>query len=496
MHVLDAIGRSLADGGGMFWQTLWALVLGFGLSGAVQAFVSRAQMQRALGSHRPAATARAGFFGAISSSCSYAASALAKTLFARGADFTAAQAFMFASTNLVAELGIVLWLLIGWQFAAAEFAGGVLMIALLSVALPRVISPQEQARARAALAGGTPGADGAHAGHGGTEPQREPGSGPGRIRSLAGWSDAAGYTISDLAMLRKELVIGFAVAGFADAAVPVSFWRSLFLTGHGFWSVLENVILGPFLAVISFVCSIGNVPLAAALWTGGITFGGTIAFVFADLITLPLLLIYRRYYGTRLTLKLLAVFWATMSTAGLATEYLFTSAGIAPAASARHAVTGQGVWGWNYTAFLNIAALAALAGLYWLYRNRARFGGGTGYARDPVCGMQVQVAHAPATARLDGTVYYFCSDHCQHRFTASPAPYAGSGPAASPQGTEHAGADTGQAADRVTDPVCGMPVPVPDAQFTAERDGIRYVFCGPACKSHFTAGAAEPARHH
>jgi YHS domain-containing protein/uncharacterized membrane protein YraQ (UPF0718 family) len=523
MHVLDTIGRSLADGGGMFWQTLWALVLGFGLSGAVQAFVSRAEMQRALGDHRPITIVRAGFFGAISSSCSYAASALAKTLFARGADFTAAQAFMFASTNLVAELGIVLWLLIGWQFAAAEFIGGTLMIALLALVLPLVMSPQQQEAARAALVGET-GRDASHghAGHGDVEPGPEPASWRRRIRSLAGWSDAAGYTISDLTMLRRELVIGFVVAGFADAAVPVSFWRSLFLTGHGFWSAAENVILGLFLAVISFVCSIGNVPLAAALWTGGITFGGTIAFVFADLITLPLLLIYRRYYGTRLTLKLLAVFWATMSTAGLATEYLFTWAGIAPAAGARHAVTGQDVWGWNYTTFLNIAALAAFAGLYWLYRNRERFGGGTGYATDPVCGMQVQVAHAPATARRDGSTYYFCSDHCQHRFTGSPGRYTGQGPAAPAPGTEHAGAGAGRAADSVADPVhfcsegcarqfatdplavlteasdrvCGMPVHVPDAQFTAPRDGVRYVFCGPGCRDHFAARAAETARRH
>jgi uncharacterized protein len=487
MHVLDVIGRSLAGGGGMFWQTLWALVAGFGLSGAVQAFVSRAQMQRALGDHRPATIARAGFFGAISSSCSYAASALAKTLFLRGADFTAAQAFMFASTNLVAELGIVLWLLIGWQFAAAEFAGGALMIALLSLVLPRVISPGEQEAARAALARGAPGgADDDHPGHGDMEPRHEPASWRGRIRSLAGWSDAAGYTISDLTMLRKELVIGFAVAGFADAAVPASFWRSLFVTGHGFWSVLENVILGPFLAVISFVCSIGNVPLAAALWTGGIAFGGTIAFVFADLITLPLLLIYRRYYGTRLTLRLLAVFWATMSTAGLVTEYLFTWAGIAPAAGARHTVTGQDVWGWNYTAFLNIAALAAFAGLYWLYRNRARFGGGAGYARDPVCGMQVRAAHAPATASFDSTVYYFCSDHCRHRFTASPARYTGAGPAADARATGHAGTDTGHAAGSVTDAVCGMTVdPAAAAAHAA---------CGSGCRDHFTAGADEPTR--
>jgi uncharacterized membrane protein YraQ (UPF0718 family) len=169
----------------------------------------------------------------------------------------------------------------------------------------------------------------------------------------------------------------------ADAAVPVSFRQSLFITGHGFWSALENVLIGPFLAIISFVCSIGNVPLAAALWAGGITFGGTIAFVFADLITLPLLLIYRRYYGTRLTLRLLAVFWATMSTAGLATEYLFRAAGIAPRAAGRPGPAALDPWGWNYTTILDIAAFA---GLYFLYRNRDRLGGGAGYAKDPVCG--------------------------------------------------------------------------------------------------------------
>jgi uncharacterized protein len=484
MHVLDMIGRSLADGGGMFWQTLWALVLGFGISGAVQAFVSRTEMQRALGDHRPATMVRAGFFGAISSSCSYAASALAKTLFARGADFTAAQAFMFASTNLVVELGIVLWLLIGWQFAAAEFIGGALMIALLALVLPRVIPAAAQEAARDSLSGG----DDPHAGHGDSQDGHASGSWRTRIRSLAGWSDAAGYTISDLTMLRKELVVGFVVAGFADAAVPVSFWRSLFLTGHGFWSVLENVILGPFLAVISFVCSIGNVPLAAALWSGGITFGGTIAFVFADLITLPLLLIYRRYYGTRLTVRLLAVFWATMSTAGLVTEYLFTWAGIAPAGgAARHGSIGQDVWAWNYTTFLNIAALAAFGGLYWLYRNRERFGGGAGYAKDPVCGMQVQVAHAPATARYDGTTYYFCSDHCEHRFSASPDRYAGA-EAAGAHEAGHAGADVSQAAgERATDPVCGMTVDPATAPAHADYAGRTYHFCGEGCARHFAA---------
>src|ERR1039457_5782715 len=385
MGVLDTIGRSLADGTGMFWQTLWALVLGFGLSGAVQAFVSRAEMQRALGDHRPVTIAKAGFFGAISSSCSYAASALAKTLFARGADFAAAQAFMFASTNLVLELGIVLWLLIGWQFAAAEFISGAIMIALLALVLPRIVPPAQQAAARDALTGPGVSDDGPPAaGHG--EPTAHTSSSwRTRVRSVSGWADAAGYTISDLTMLRKELIIGFVVAGFADAAVPVSFWRSLFLTGHGFWSVLENVILGPFLAIISFVCSIGNVPLAAALWSGGIAFGGTIAFVFADLITLPLLLIYRKFYGTALTVRLLVVFWATMSAAGLITEYLFSAAGIAPAPAraAGRGMIGRDVWAWNYTTVLDIVALAAFAVLYWLYRSRERFGAGDGYAKGP-----------------------------------------------------------------------------------------------------------------
>src|SRR5881409_2980320 len=143
MAFWHGVGHGADEAFFMFWDTLWALVLGFALSGAVQAFVSRGEMQRALGDHRPRTIAKAGFFGMVSSSCSYAASALAKTLFARGADFTASQAFMFASTNLVLELGIVLWLLIGWEFAAAEFVGGAMMIVLLAVVVPRVVSDPE-----------------------------------------------------------------------------------------------------------------------------------------------------------------------------------------------------------------------------------------------------------------------------------------------------------------------------------------------------------------
>ncbi len=417
MGVVSAVGDSLYEAFSMFWETLWALVLGFGLSGAVQAFVSRGQMQAALGDHRPATVGKASFLGMVSSSCSYAAAALAKSLFARGADFTASMVFMFASTNLVVELGIVLWLLIGWQFALAEFVGGAIMIVLLAVALPRVIPARWLERARTQLNGGTQDEHGGHDHHGmgEDEPQQERLPVRERLRSRAGWSDAAGYTISDLTMLRKELVIGFVVAGFATVLIPTWVWQSLFLTGHGFWSSLENAVLGPLLAILAFVCSVGNVPLAAALWVGGISFGGVIAFVFADLITLPLLLIYRKYYGGRLTLRLLVVFWAVMSAAGLAVEYLFAPLGLIPT-TRPPMVAMEGV-AFNYTTILNIVALAGFAVLYWLYRTRDQHGGGVGYAKDPTCGMQVDTSAAPATTVRDGRRYYFCSDRCHDAFT-------------------------------------------------------------------------------
>ena len=418
MGVVSAVGDSLYEAFSMFWETLWALVLGFGLSGAVQAFVSRGQMQAALGDHRPGTVGKASFLGMVSSSCSYAAAALAKSLFARGADFTASMVFMFASTNLVVELGIVLWLLIGWQFAAAEFVGGALMIVLLTIILPRVIPRRWIEDSRTRLNGDTNDEHGGHEHHdmGEDEPEQQRRPVRERMRSRAGWSDAASYTISDLTMLRKELVIGFLVAGFATVLVPVGVWQSLFITGHGFWSSLENALLGPLLAILAFVCSVGNVPLAAALWVGGISFGGVIAFVFADLITLPLLLIYRKYYGGRLTLRLLAVFWAIMSAAGLAVEYLFAPLGLIPSTRPR-LVAMEGV-AWNYTTILNIVALAGFAVLYWLYRTRERHGGGVGYAKDPVCGMQVDTSAAPASTERDGQRYYFCSDRCHDAFTA------------------------------------------------------------------------------
>jgi uncharacterized protein len=381
----------------------------------VQAFVSRDAMRRRLGDHRVPAVLRASGYGMVSSSCSYAASAMANSLFAKGADFIAAMVFMFASTNLVIELGIVLVVLMGWQFAVSEFVGGFIMIALLAsfgalwLRGRLVVQARERVQAMEE--------DGSEHQHGGAATDAD-GRLPlkVRLRSVPDWTDSATYTMSDLTMLRRELVIGYTVAGFLAVLVPTSVWQAVFITGHGFWTSVENAIVGPFIAIISFVCSIGNVPLAAALWSGGISFGGVIAFIFADLIAFPLLLIYRRYYGTRLMLRMLAVFWVLMSTAGLLTELLFRAAGLVP--TMRPTTIAPAHFSWNYTTYLNLIFLVLFGVLYWLYRNRERLGGGDRYARDPVCGMQVEKAHAPASRLHAGQRQYFCSDHCAQRFDA------------------------------------------------------------------------------
>jgi uncharacterized protein len=402
---LSDIGASLREAFFMFWETLWALILGFTLSGAVQAFASKDEMQRVLGDHRPGAVARASGLGMVSSSCSYAASAMAKSLFQKGADFVSAMVFMFASTNLVVELGIVLVVLMGWQFAAAEFVGGPIMIVLLVLTSGFVLRGTLVARARARLVRD----DESHHDHAlERTPWRQ------KLKSRAGWSDAAGYTIADITMLRKELVIGYTVAGFLTVLVPTHVWSAVFVEGHGFWTSLQNVLIGPLIACVSFVCSIGNVPMAAALWQGGISFGGVISFIFGDLIALPLLLVYRRYYGTRLSARLFVWFYLVMAAAGLLVEGLFWAFGAIPAASTGPIVTTH--FAWNYTTFLNIAFLLVFAIIYWLYRTRSRSGLDLAYAIDPVCSMQVEKANAPAHVVHDGNDVWFCSDRCRERY--------------------------------------------------------------------------------
>ncbi len=425
------LGRSLRESFFMFWETLWPLALGFGISGAVQAFVSDASMQRSMGNHRPAAVGRASTYGMVSSSCSYAASAMSKSLFVKGADFVSANVFMLASTNLVVELGIVLAVLVGWQFAVSEFVGGIIMIVLFVALGSLWLRGRQVVDARRHLARALGGGDHVRGPLG--DPVLQHQSWRVRLRYKAGWAESATYTISDISMLRNELVIGYLVAGFLSVLVPAHIWNALFWHGHGTWTAVENVIVGPLIAIVSFVCSVGNVPLAAALWSGGISFGGVISFIFADLIALPLLLIYRRYYGSRLMLRMLALFWLTMSLAGLATEGLFRAAGLVPTIRPTQVVAAE--FRWNYTTVLNIVFLGVFALLYWTYRNRERLGGGRGLALDPVCGMQVAATAARAFSRPTGDQPSFCSDRCREAFERDPQRFGGPRVPAAPPST-------------------------------------------------------------
>src|SRR3989441_3920638 len=385
---------------------------------------------------------------------------MAKSLFQKGSDFTTAMVFMLASTNLVIELGLVLWILIGWQFALSEYVGGIVMIGLLAVLARFFFRPAIVERARQHLVDRNKATvrDQLH------DPAGEQPLGfASRARSPAAWAEAASYTMADLVMLRKEMIVGYLVAGFLAVLVPNTLWNAIFFHGHGVATSIENVIIGPVIAILSFVCSIGNVPLAAALWKGGISFGGVVSFIFADLITFPLLLIYRRFYGWALTLRILAAFWLVMAVAGLATEYLFCGLGLGP--TSRPIQVVEPAFHWNYTTYLNLVFLAVFAGLVWLSRNRERFGGAARYAIDPVCGMQVERALAPATTQSAGQTSYFCSDRCRDRFEAN-----------------H---ERRNAMSEAIDPVCGMTVDTASAAAKREFGGKTYYFCGPGCAKAF-----------
>src|SRR5437660_3313428 len=298
-HVLHALAMAFA----MFWEILWALILGFGLSAIVQAVVGKEQMTKLLPDDSPKTLAIACGLGAASSSCSYAAAALARSLFRKGADFTAAMAFMLASTNLVAELGIIMAILLGWQFTLAEFVGGPLMVAIL-VVLFRLFVSREMVDAARKQA--NKGLEGKMEGHAEMDMAVTQGSLLHRIFSAKGWTAISHYFVMDWLAVWKDIALGLLIAGALAAWVPTPFWNKFFLTKHPLWALLWGPIVGPAVAIVSFVCSIGNVPLAAVLWNGGSSFGGVISFIYADLIVIPLLDIYRKYYGLKMSALLLA----------------------------------------------------------------------------------------------------------------------------------------------------------------------------------------------
>ena len=359
MRLLDALGHALGLAGSMTWEVTWSLILGFTLSGIVQAVIRRQAVIRLLGDDRPRTLAVATGLGAASSSCSYAAVALARALFRRGASFTAAMVFEIASTNLVIELGIILALLISWQFTLAEFIGGPIMIVLLAVSFRLFVRKRliEAARLQADR-----GLAGSMEGHAAMDMSvQADGSLWRRLFSRDGYTAVSEIFVMEWAAVIRDVIVGLLIAGAVGAWVPNSFWRHLFLTGSPLGARLWGPVIGPVISLLSFVCSIGNVPLAAVLWNGGISFGGVVSFIFADLIIIPILVIYRKYYGTRMMLVLLGIFYATMVAAGYIVEFLFGSLGLIPATRTARVV--QAGVTWNYTTVLNIIFLLVAAAL-------------------------------------------------------------------------------------------------------------------------------------
>jgi uncharacterized protein len=349
-----AVGHALALAGSMTWEILWALILGFALSAVVQAVVRRSTVVALLGDDRPRTLAIAAGLGAASSSCSYAAVALARSLFRKGANFTAAMAFEIGSTNLVVELGIILALLMGWQFTAAEFVGGPLMIVVLAVLFRLFVRSRliDAARRQADR-----GLAGSMEGHAAMDMSIQgDGSFWRRLLSREGFTSVSHVFVMEWSAILRDLILGLLIAGAIAAWVPESFWQHFFFVDHPVWSTLWGPIVGPVVAIVSFVCSIGNVPLAAVLWNGGISFGGVVAFIFADLLILPILNIYRKYYGTAMMLTLLSTFYAAMVVAGYLVELVFGAASLIP--SQRSATVMHAGISLNYTTWLNIAFLA------------------------------------------------------------------------------------------------------------------------------------------
>jgi hypothetical protein len=341
--------KALEMAGIMAWEILWALCLGFLLSSVVEAVVSKAQMSKLLPDSSAKTIVKAAALGAASSSCSYAATALARTLFRKGADFIAAIAFQFASTNLVVELSVLLCVMLGWQFMAAEFVGGPIMIALLVILLRATLRPRviEAARAHAAL-----GLTGRMEGHAAMDMSLHEGTFWQKVTSRRGMTATSHYYWMDWYSLVPDIALGLVISGILAAFVPTSFWQAFFLAGHPVLARVWGPLIGPLVAVLSFVCSVGNVPLAAVLWNGGISFGGVIAFLFADLLILPILNIYRKYYGLKVAAILAGVFYVAMAGAALVVEGLFSALHLIPAH--RQLEVMQESVRWNYTSVLNV----------------------------------------------------------------------------------------------------------------------------------------------
>src|ERR1700694_844885 len=430
MFVVNAILHALQISFFMLWEVLWPLAFGFLLSAMVQTVVSKRAVARTIGKPDLKGFVLACGFGAASSSCSYAAVAVGRALFRRGASFVNAIIFEFASTHLVFELGLVLLILLGWQFVAAEFAGGLLMAVILwiifKVTLRQRMVDAAKRQAERGVFGST------HEAHAEMDMSITDGPFLSRLFSPRAFTAISHTFFMDLNALYLDIGLGFLIAVALAAWVPNSVWQAFFLTNHPTLNEFWSPLIGPVISMLSFVCSVGNVPLAVVLWNGGISFGGVISFIFADLIILPILNIYRKYYGRRMSLYLLAVSYVAMALAGFLIGGAFQLLGLAP--TNHHVTIFETQPTWNYTSLLDIGFLVLMALMAWRFfttggvemlRSMARpHEEHTTLVKDPVCGMSVDPATATEKFEYAGTTYYFCSAGCRAAFAKDPARYA------------------------------------------------------------------------
>ena len=476
VRALSLAGSSLKESALMFFATFWALVLGFGLSGIVQSFFRKNQIENKLGTGSFLCTLRASVFGFASSSCSYAASAMSKSIFQKGADFVSANVFMFASTNLVIELGVVLAILMGWQFLLAEFIGGVILITLFSLIGKVVFPRKKQVEILKHLNEVTLEA------HGVTQ---DPFVDDRTFKTKL--LNAASYAISDIKMLKYELLIGFIIAGIISSAVPIGFWKVLFISNHGALTDLENALVGPIIATFSFVCSVGNIPLAAALYKDGISFSGVMAFIFADLITVPLLMIYKKFYGLASTVKMYISFYAVMAVTGELTNLIFKWLNIVPLNN--KIIISKTTFGFNFDFYTDLIFVIIFTGMLLAHFASTKLD--SGFAIDPVCNMQVDKLSAAASSNFNGANYYFCSPKCKERFDENPQKYivsngSGNNSSEPPVSDEPLASEELSIKDDIAiDPVCNMQVDKLSAAASSNFNGADYYFCCESCKLRF-----------
>jgi uncharacterized membrane protein YraQ (UPF0718 family) len=441
------IVEALRIGVGFLWTAAWAIIMGLVITSLVQVYVSKERMAAVLGDGDLAGVTKATLFGAASSGCSFGAVAIGKGLFKKGAHVVNFLAFMFASTNLIVELGLMILILLGWEFLVAELLGGLILIAVMAVIVHLTLPENHFEEVRAELnqrdhdhgvsedpTCGMEGKDEYSLVTDGGETlkfcsegcmetyQQETASSGGwrdELLSWGGWYKVGNQYRKEWSMLYKDVIAGFLISGFVIVFVPQWVWNTLFLQGDGLLVSAENAVMGVAIAIISFVGSMGNVPFAVALWGGGVSFAGVIAFVYADLITVPVLNVYRKYYGVKVMLYILSVFFVTMAFTGFLMEQLFDVLGIVPDLAGGMTASEQTYFELNYTFYLNVIAFALSGFLLYVYRRGL---GAPGQYRDPVCGMRTGEDGPSATH--DGETYHFCSSTCKRAFKETPGEFA------------------------------------------------------------------------